>query len=55
MRFSRFGTVRLAPLLLLAAWPLAAADTLAPFDVARIRTVTRSSMKRRGKRRVLSP
>src|SRR6266508_3906748 len=39
MRFSRFGTVRLAPLLLLAAWPLAAADELTPFDVARIRTV----------------
>ena len=39
MRFSRFGAVRLAPLLLLAAWPLAAADTLTPFDVARIRTV----------------
>jgi dipeptidyl aminopeptidase/acylaminoacyl peptidase len=39
MRFSRFGTARLAPLLLLAAWPLAAADTLTPFDVARIRTV----------------
>jgi dipeptidyl aminopeptidase/acylaminoacyl peptidase len=39
MRFSRFGAVRLAPLLLLPAWPLAAADTLTPFDVARIRTV----------------
>src|SRR6266496_327719 len=39
LRFSRFGTARLVPLLLLAARPLAAADTLTPFDVARIRIV----------------
>jgi dipeptidyl aminopeptidase/acylaminoacyl peptidase len=39
MRFSRFGLARLAPLLFLAAWPLAVAQTLSPFDVARIRSV----------------
>ena len=39
MRLSRSGPARLAPLLLLAAWPVGAAETLTPFDVARIRSV----------------
>ncbi len=39
MRLSRFELVRLALFLHLAAWPLAAAETLTPFDVARIRNV----------------
>ncbi len=39
MRLSRSGLVRLALFLHLAAGPLAAADTLTPLDVARIRSV----------------
>lgn len=39
MRHSRLGLARFAAFLFLAAWPLAAADTLTPFDVARIRSV----------------
>src|ERR1700675_3856512 len=50
MRLSRFGSCRLALLLLLAAWPLAAADTLTPFDVARLRSVSAVAISPDGSR-----
>src|ERR1700693_2592697 len=40
MRLRRPGPVRLALLLLFAAWPLAAADTMTSFDVAGLRSVS---------------
>src|SRR6202162_3362348 len=50
MRLPRPGFVRLALLLLLAAWPLAAADTLSPFDVARLRSVSAVAISPDGSR-----
>jgi dipeptidyl aminopeptidase/acylaminoacyl peptidase len=50
MRLSRIRLAGLVPLLLLAAWPLAAADTLTPFDVARIRSVSAVSISPDGSR-----
>lgn len=50
MRLSRPGSVRLALLLLFAAWPLAAADTLTPFDVARLRSVSAVAISPDGSR-----
>src|SRR6202162_4129754 len=50
MRLSRFGPARLALLLLLAAGPLAAADTLTSFDVARLRSVTAVAISPDGSR-----
>jgi dipeptidyl aminopeptidase/acylaminoacyl peptidase len=49
MRLPRF-VPRLAPLLLLAAWPLAAAETLSPFDVAKIRSVASVAISPDGSR-----
>lgn len=50
MRFCRFALARLAPLLFLAASPLVAADTLTPFDVARIKSVAAVAISPDGSR-----
>src|SRR5450759_2614039 len=50
MRLSRPGSVRFALLLLFAAWPLVAADTVSPFDVARLRSVSAVAISPDGSR-----
>ena len=50
MRFRRFGPARLAWVLLLSPWPLAAADTLTPFDVGRLRSVSAVAISPDGSR-----
>jgi dipeptidyl aminopeptidase/acylaminoacyl peptidase len=50
MRPKRSAALRLASLLFLAAWPLEAADTLTPFDVARTRSVTSAAISPDGTR-----
>ena len=50
MRFPRSGSARLALLFLLAAWPLAAANTLSSFDVAKLRSVTAVAISPDGSR-----
>lgn len=50
MRLRRFGLSRLVLVLLVAPWPLAAADTLTPFDVARLRGVSAVAISPDGSR-----
>ncbi|HJW14074.1 MAG TPA: S9 family peptidase [Thermoanaerobaculia bacterium] len=50
MRILLSRACRVAVPLILTAWPLAAADTLTPFDVARLRTVTTVALSPDGSR-----